>query len=64
MIAGGAQLGSLGADHDVTAVAALPDLDLGLLKDLSSLDVLQQSAVTLLVCFSMAATRRNLPASS
>ena len=30
MGAGGAQLGGVGAHHDVTAVAALPDLDLGI----------------------------------
>ena len=49
MVAGGADLGGGGADHDVTAVAALPDLDLGLLEDLGSLDILQQGTVALLV---------------
>ena len=49
MLAGGAQLGCLGANNDMAAVTALPDLDLALLKDLSSFNVIQQSAVTLLV---------------
>ena len=35
MIADGADFGSLGAHHDVAAVAAFPDLDFALFKDLS-----------------------------
>ena len=49
MIAGGAYIGSLSTDHDMTAVAAFPNLDLALGKDLSGFNVLKQSAVTLLV---------------
>ena len=49
MIAGGADLGSGGANHDVATVAAFPNLDLALLEDLSSLHILQQGAVALLV---------------
>ena len=44
-----ADLRSLGANHDVTAVAALPDLNLALLKDLLGLHVVQQGAVSLLM---------------
>ena len=47
--AGGAQLGCLGADDQVTAVTALPDLDLALGEDLLGLDIVQQCAVALLV---------------
>ena len=49
MLAGGADLGSLDTDDDVTAVAALPHLDFALLEDLCGFHVLQQGAVTLLV---------------
>ena len=49
MIAGGAQLRCLGADDDVAAVTAFPNLDLALLEDLSGFDILQQCAVTLLM---------------
>ena len=37
MVADRADLRSLGSDYDVTAVAALPDLDAALFKDLLSL---------------------------
>lgn len=46
---GGANLGGSGAYHDVTAVAALPHLDLTLFEDLRSLHIVQQGAVALLV---------------
>ena len=49
MCAGGANIGSLGANDDVSAVAALPDLDLALLKDGGGLYVGEQRAITLLV---------------
>ena len=49
MVADGADLGGLGADHDVAAVAAFPHLNLALGKDLFGFDVVQQGAVTLLV---------------
>ena len=42
-------LRSLGSDADVTAVAALPDLDLTLLKALLGLYVLQEGSVALLM---------------
>ena len=44
-----ADIRSLGADNDVSAVAALPDLDLALLEDLLGLNVLEQLAVALLM---------------
>ena len=46
---GGAKLGSLGAYHEMAAVAALPHLDLALGEDLGGFHILQQSAVALLV---------------
>ena len=49
MGAGGADLGGGGANHDVTAVAALPNLDLALGEDLGHLHVLQQGAIALLM---------------
>ena len=49
MGAGGADLRRLFADHDVTAVAAFPDLDLTLLEDRGGLDVFQKRAIALLV---------------
>ena len=49
MGAGGAQLGGLDTHDDVTAVAAFPNSDLALGKDLSGLHVLKQCAVALLV---------------
>ena len=49
MGADGADLGGLGADDDVPAVAALPNLHLALFKDGGSLDVPEQCAVALLV---------------
>ena len=49
MVADGADLGSLGADDDVTAVAAFPHLHFALSKDFFGLDVMQQGAVTLFV---------------
>ena len=49
MVAHGADLGSLGAHHDVTAVAALPNLDAGLFKHLLGFHIIQQGAVALLV---------------
>ena len=49
MVAGGADLGSLCADDDMPAVAALPDLDLALRENFSRLDIVQQGAIALLV---------------
>ena len=49
MVADGADLGSLGANDDMAAVAAFPHLDLALLEDGGRLDVLEQGAVALLV---------------
>ena len=49
MCADGAGLRRIGADDDMTAVAAFPDLDLALFKDRCRFDILQQRAVTLLV---------------
>ena len=49
MCAGGAKLGRIRSNNDMSAVAAFPNLDLTLCKDLCHLDVLQQGAVTLLV---------------
>ena len=49
MVAGGADHGRLLAYHDMTAVAALPYLDLALGKDLGHLHVVQQRTVALLV---------------
>ena len=49
MSANGANFRSLGANYDVTAVAALPNLNLALLKDLLGLHVVQESAVSVLV---------------
>ena len=49
MVAGGADLGSLCADDDVPAVAALPDLDFALRENLGRLDIVQQCAVALLM---------------
>ena len=46
MVAGGAQSGSLGANHDVTAVAALPNLDLALGEDSLGLNVLRSEEHT------------------
>jgi len=51
MVAGGTDLGSLLADDDMAAVAALPD-DITLArKDHRILDVLQQLAIAFLVMF-------------
>ena len=44
-----ADVRGLDPHHDMPAVAALPDLDLALLKDLRGLDVLQELAIALLV---------------
>ena len=49
MGADGADLGGSRTDHDVTAVAALPDGDAALFEDLHSLYILQQRTVALLV---------------
>ena len=49
MGAHGADCRSLGANHDMSAVAALPDLYLAALKDLGSLHVVQQCTVALLM---------------
>ena len=49
MLANGADLRSLGAHYDVTAVAALPNLYFRFLEYLGGLYVLEQGAVTLLV---------------
>ena len=48
MAAGGANLGCLLTHNDVTAVAALPHLDLALGKDLRHLHIVQQGTVALL----------------
>ena len=49
MVAGGADLRGLLAYDDVTAVAALPHLDLALGEDLRHLHIVQQGTVALLV---------------
>ena len=49
MCTGGADLGSLGADHDVATVAALPYLDVALAEHLLGLYIVQQGAVALLM---------------
>ena len=49
MVAGRADLGCLLTDYDMTAVAALPYLDLALSKDLCRLHIVQQGTVALLV---------------
>ena len=49
MLADGTHVGSLGANHQMTAVAALPHGDAALLKDSLGLHILQQCAVTLFV---------------
>lgn len=64
MVADGAHLGSLGADDDVTAVAALPHGDAALLKDSLGLHILQQCAVTLFVGLLDSSNPRNCSARS
>ena len=49
MCADRAYSGSLGADNNVAAVTALPDLNLASFKDLLGLYVVQQSAVSVLM---------------
>ena len=49
VIADGADFGSLGADHNMAAVAAFPDFDLALFDHLLHLNVLQQGTVAFLV---------------
>ncbi len=49
VVADRADLGGLGADDDVAAVATFPDVHLALGEDLLGLDVVQQGTVTLLV---------------
>ena len=49
MVAGRADLRRLLTDHDMTAVAALPHLDLVLGKDLRRLHIVQQGTVALLM---------------
>ena len=49
MVAGRADLRRLLTDHDMTAVAALPYLDLTLGKDLRHLNIVQQGTVALLM---------------
>ena len=49
MVAGGANLRGFLAHDDVTAVAALPHLDLALGEDLRHLHIVQQGTVALLV---------------
>ena len=51
MGAGGANLRRFGTHHDMSAVAALPDLYLTLLENLLGLHILQQGAVTFLMVF-------------
>ena len=51
MVADGAGLRSLGADNDVAAVTAFPNLDFRFLKYLGGFNVLEQSTVTLLMTF-------------
>jgi hypothetical protein len=51
MVAGRADLRRFFTDHNVTAVAALPYLDLALGKDLRHLHIVQQSTIALLVVF-------------
>ena len=47
MSADRADLGSLGADHDMTAITALPNLNFTLGKDFLRLHIVQQGAVAL-----------------
>ena len=47
MCASRANLRSLGADYDVTAVAAFPYLDFALLEHFLSLDILEKCAIAL-----------------
>ena len=47
MVADRADIRRLGSHNDMTAVAAFPDFDFTLLKDLLGFDVLQQGTVTL-----------------
>ena len=49
MVADGADIGSLGADDNVAAVPAFPDLHFALLEHLLHFNVLQQGAVTFLM---------------
>ena len=49
VVADGADLGGLGADDDVTTVAAFPHFHFALGKNFFGLDVVQQGTVTLLV---------------
>ena len=49
MVAGRADLGRLLTNHDMTAVAALPHLDLAFGKDLCHLHIVQQGTVALLM---------------
>ena len=49
MLADGTHVGSLGANHQMTAVAALPNGNTALFKDCLGLHILQQCAVTLFV---------------
>ena len=49
MVAGRADLRRFLTDHNVTAVAALPHLDLALGEDLRHLHIVQQGTVALLV---------------
>lgn len=51
VVADWADIGDFGADHDVTAVAALPYLLLVLDEDLLDLNVVKQSTVAYLVVF-------------
>ena len=64
MVAGGANLRGLLAHDDVTAVAALPHLDLALGEDLRHLHIVQQGTVALLVMLFNGGDRRKRWASS
>ena len=49
MVADGADVGSLGSDHEMSAVAALPYLNAALFKYLLTLDIVEQRAVSVLM---------------
>ena len=58
----GANFRSLGANNDVAAVTAFPNLNFALLENLSGFDVLQKGTITLFMMLLDFATMRNLAA--
>ena len=64
VVADRADLRRLGADDQMAAVAALPDLDAALFKDLRGLDIVQQRTVRSLIILGIlhdTAKRRQTP---